>query len=145
MIWGPSWGSCSSGSWLGRWMMLMMYGRSLRQAAEEERELPSSIENIVDLQQNELEYRGFIPAVTASMRGIMDEDQEEDHREIGREGIKVLAVWGREDEVIPITGMGKLAEWNRAARHEVIEGAGHALAYSHTEEVLHAMRDLMRD
>jgi len=27
----------------------------------------------------------------------------------------------------------------------VIEGAGHGLTYTHTDEVLHAMRDLMRD
>ena len=131
--------------WLGRWMMNAMYGHSLRQATEEERTLPSSIENIVDLQQNELKYRGFVPAVTNSMRGIIAEELEDEHREISSEGIRVLAIWGRDDEVIPITGMGKLAEWNRMARHEVIEGAGHALAYSHTEDVLHAMRDLMRD
>jgi len=130
---------------LGRWLMLALYGRSHRQATEAERGLPSSIENIVDLQQGELTMRGFVPAVLSSMRGILDEDQEEDHREVSREGIQVLAIWARDDEVIPITGMGKLAEWNRVARHEVIEGAGHGLAYTHTDEVMHAMRDLMRD
>ncbi|QGX99832.1 alpha/beta hydrolase [Roseovarius faecimaris] len=131
--------------WLGRWMMLALYGRSLRQSTEEERDLPSAVEGIVDLQQNEINYRGFIPAVTASMRGMIEEDLEETHREIGREGIQVLAIWGRDDEVIPISAMGKLAQWNRAARHEVIEGAGHGLAYTHSDEVLYAMRDLMRD
>lgn len=131
--------------WLGRWMMLALYARSLRQSTEEERDLPSAVEGIVDLQQNELNYRGFIPAVTASMRGMIEEDLEESHREIGREGIPVLAIWGREDDVIPISGMGKLAEWNRTARQEVIDGAGHGLAYTHADEVLHAMRDLMRN
>lgn len=131
--------------WLGGWLMHLMYGRSFRHGTEAERDLPSSIEGVVDLQQRELEFRGFVPAVMASFRGFLDENLEEEHREISREDIRVLAIWGREDEVIPITGMGKLAEWNRTARHEVIEGAGHALAYSHTDEVLHAMRDLMRD
>ncbi|MFK7939314.1 MAG: alpha/beta fold hydrolase [Roseovarius sp.] len=130
---------------LGSWLMLALYERTHRAGTEAERDLPSTIENIVDLQQAELEYRGFVPAVLASMRGILDDIQEDEHRDIGREDIQVLAIWGRDDEVIPITGMGKLAEWNRTARHEVIEDAGHGLAYTHTNEVMHAMRDLMRD
>ncbi len=130
---------------LGAWLMLALYERSHRMGTEAERGLPSSIDNIVELQQAELKYRGFVPAVLASIRGMLDEDQEEEHREISREGIQVLAIWARDDEVIPITGMGKLAQWNRVARHEVIEGAGHGLAYTHTDEVMHAMRDLMKD
>lgn len=130
---------------LGRWLMLTFYDRSFRQSTEAERELDSEIEGIVDLQQHELEYRGFVPAVLASLRGMLDEDQEEDHRELSREDVPVLAIWGSEDDVIPITGLGKLAEWNRVARHEVIEDAGHGLAYTHTNDVMHAMRDLMRD
>lgn len=130
---------------LGAWLMLALYERTHRAGTEAERDLPSSVEDIVDRQQAELEYQGFVPAVLSSLRGMLDEDQEDHHREISREGIQVLAIWGRDDEVIPITGMGKLAEWNRVARHEVIEDAGHGLAYTHTQDVLHAMRDLMRD
>ena len=59
-------------------------------------------------------------------------------------GLPVLAIWGREDEVIPISGMGKLAEWNRRAEHEVIEGAGHALAYSHSDEVVGLLLPALR-
>lgn len=130
---------------LGAWLMLALYERTHRAGTEAERGLPSTVDDIVDRQQAELDYQGFVPAVLASLRGILDQDLEEEHREISREGIRVLAIWGRDDEVIPITGMGKLAEWNRVARHEVIEGAGHGLAYTHTDEVLYAMRDLMRD
>lgn len=130
---------------LGRWLMLAMYGQSLRRSTEEERELPSAIENIVDLQQNELNYRGFVPAVIASMQGILTEDREQDLRDLSGEGVPVLAIWAKEDDIIPITGLGKLAQWNRTVRHEVIEDAGHALAYTHTAEVMNAMRDLMRD
>ena len=129
--------------WLGRWLMLAWYGRSYRMALAAERGQPSAIDNIVDLQEAELDYRGFRGAVRASMRDMLDREQEEEHRDITREGVPVLAIWGREDEVIPITGLGKLAEWNRVARQEVIEGAGHALAYTHSDDVLYAMRDLM--
>jgi len=120
----------------GRWLFMAMYGRSFRQGTETERDLPSSVPDIVYRQQNELRYRGFRGAVLSSMRGILDRDLEDEHRAIAESDLPVLAIWAREDEVIPITGMGKLAEWNRKAEHEVIEGAGHALAYSHSDEVV---------
>jgi pimeloyl-ACP methyl ester carboxylesterase len=41
--------------------------------------------------------------------------------------------------------MARLAEVNRSARQEVIEGAGHGLTYTHSDAVLAALRDLMRD
>lgn len=129
----------------GRWLFMAMYGRSFRQSTEAERDLPSSVPDIVDRQQNELRYRGFRRAVLSSMRGILDRDLEEEHRAIATSDLPVLAIWGREDDVIPISGMGKLAEWNRKAEHEVIEGAGHALAYSHTEEVVEMMRPALHE
>lgn len=120
----------------GRWLFMALYGRSFRQGTETERDLPTSVPDIVDRQQNELRYRGFRGAVLSSMRGILDRDLEEEHRALAKRDLPVLGIWARDDEVIPISGMGKLAEWNRTAEHEVIEGAGHALAYSHSDEVL---------
>jgi pimeloyl-ACP methyl ester carboxylesterase len=122
--------------WLGRWLMRAFYGRSFARAVEEERRLDSSVPDIVARQLAELHYRGFRRSVLASLRGILDADMEAAHRAVARTGLPVLAIWGREDAVIPISAMGRLAEWNRAARQEVIEDAGHAMAYTHTEEVL---------
>ena len=122
--------------WLGRWLFMAHYGRSFRAATETERGLASSIDNVVDLQQAELEWRGFRPAVLSSLRGALDEDVEQAHHAIAQAGLPVLAIWAREDEVIPISGMGRLAQWNRDARQEVIEGAGHALVYTHDAELL---------
>ena len=121
--------------WLGRWLFMAQYGRSFRTATEAERGLDSSIDNVVDLQQAELDWRGFRPAVLSSLRGALDEDMAKAHETIARNGPPVLAVWAREDEVIPISGMGRLAQWNRDARQEVIEGAGHALVYTHDAEL----------
>jgi len=129
----------------GKWLMHTLYARSFRQSVEAERHLPTEVPGIVDLQLQELSYRGFVPSVYASLTGVLDENLSNEHMDISRENIPVLAIWGKEDEVIPIGGMGKLAEWNRAARHEVIEGVGHSLPYSHTDEVMFAMRDLMKD
>ena len=131
--------------WLSKWLMLAAYGRSHRAVTEAERNLPASVEGIVDLQQAELDWRGFRRSVQTAMRDMLHGDLIEEHHEIAAAGVPVLAIWGRDDDVIPITGLGKLAQWNRAARQEVIEGAGHGLTYTHTPEVLHAMHDLMDD
>jgi len=130
---------------IGDWLMLALFARTHHKTTESERDLPSSVENIVDLQQNELRYRGFIPAVLSSLRGILSEVMNEDHRIIHRAGIPVLAIWGRDDTVIPLTAMGALTEWSRHARQEVIDGAGHGVTYTHTDAVLGAVSDMLRD
>jgi pimeloyl-ACP methyl ester carboxylesterase len=128
-------------NWLGRWLMLGFYGRSLRRATEAERGLPSAIEGMVDRQIAETRWKGFAPAVLSSLRGIIDEDLEPAHRTIVESGLPVLAIWAGKDEVIPISGLGKLAEWNRDARQEVIEDAGHTVAYTHVDEVAAALKE----
>ena len=130
---------------LGGWVMLALFPRSFRRGCEGERHLPSSVEGIVDLQQAELRWRGYVPAVRRSILGMVSEDLTEAHADIAEAGVPVLAIWGRNDSVIPIRSMARLSEINRNARQEVIEGAGHGLTYTHTDEVLHAMLDLMRD
>lgn len=126
-------------NWLGRWLMLAFYARSLRRSTEAERGLAGQVDGMVDKQLDETRWRGFAPAVLNSLRGILDGDLEEDHRKIARHGMPVLAIWGAEDDVIPPAGKDKLAEWNPAAHQTVISDAGHTLAYTHDNAVLKAM------
>ncbi len=142
---GPAVQLAINHNWIGRWLTLTFYPRTLRRALDTERHLPSEIEGMVDLQIAETRLRGFTPAVLSSLRGIMDEDLEETHRTISKEGIPVLAIWAHEDEIIPITGMGKLAEWNRTARHRVVEDAEHAVAYTHSAAILNEIKSLPND
>ena len=124
---------------LGDWLMLLRYPAAHMQGTEAERTLPTEVEGIIDYQQAELTKRGFVPAVLSSLRGILPRPLEEAHRQISRDGIPVLAVWGRDDKVIPLRAMAQLTQWNRTARHEVIDGAGHGLTYTHASAVLRAI------
>ncbi len=130
---------------IGDWLFYAFFPRNHRKGTETERHLPSSVEQVVDRQQTELEYQGFVPAVLSSLRGLITVPQEEAHRAIYAAGVPVLAIWGREDDVIPSSSMGTLAEWSRDARQDVIDGAGHGLVYTHTPAVLASMRDALRD
>lgn len=130
---------------IGDWLMLALFARQHIKFTQAERNLPGSVENIVDLQQSELRFKGFIPAVLASMRGILSTPLREEHKTIHQAGIPVLAIWGREDAVTPLSAMGTLAEWSRQARQDVIDEAGHGLVYTHTDKVLASMSDALRD
>lgn len=121
---------------LGDWLMLLRFPAGHRKGTQAERALQSEVEGIVDYQQAELDRRGFVPAVLASLRGMLAQSMEQAHRSISRTDIPVLAIWGRDDRVIPLSAMGQLAQWNRAARHEVIDGAGHGLTYTHATLIL---------
>lgn len=130
---------------LGDWLMHMTFPARHRRGTEAERALPSAVPDIVDRQQAELDWRGFVPAVLASLRGILGRTLESEHRRIHTAGVPVLAVWARKDDVIPVAHMGRLAEWSRAARQEVIEEAGHGLTYTHAEEVTAILRARLRE
>jgi len=121
---------------LGRWMVLGFYPKSLRRAIEGERHQPGAARGITDQQIAESRLKGFAPAVLASLRGILDEDLEEPHRALAGAGVPVLAIWGEEDDTIPLSCKDRLAEWNPDARQDVIEGAGHTLAYTDAPAVL---------
>ncbi len=130
---------------VGNWLMLALFPRSHRNGVEVERDLPSSVDSIVDLQLKELNYRGFVSAVLSGLRGILSHPLKEQHKTIHLAGIPVLVIWGKEDSIISQSGMGVLAQWNRHARQDVIEGAGHGLPYTHTKQVLASIADALQD
>ncbi|MCL6282753.1 alpha/beta hydrolase [Ruegeria sp. 2012CJ41-6] len=130
---------------LGDWLMMLLFPYKQRKETEAERALPCSVPDMADLQQRELNYRGFIAGVLSSLRGMLRQELEVEHREIHQAGLPVLAIWGQQDRIIPISAMGKLTTWSRMAREEMVEGAGHGLTYTHTDQVLDIMRERLRE
>ena len=41
---------------------------------------------------------------------MLEEQLEQEHRGISRDGTPVIATWGDQDEVIPISAVGKLLQ-----------------------------------
>lgn len=125
---------------LGDWLVRVAFARGHRRATEAERHLTTTPPDIVDIQQAELGRRGFVPAILASLRGILNGDAATEHRQIAIAGLPVLAIWGRNDTVIPLSARDVLAAWNPHSRQAIIEGAGHGLPYTHSAEVCAAIR-----
>jgi pimeloyl-ACP methyl ester carboxylesterase len=120
----------------GTWTFMKLYTRIHRQGTEKERALVSDANYVVDCQQRELKYLGFLPSVLASLRGILATSSQADHQKLATTNIEAIAVWGAEDMVIPITGKERLLKWSSHSRQMVIAHAGHGLAYTHVTEVM---------
>ncbi|MFB9148617.1 alpha/beta fold hydrolase [Roseovarius ramblicola] len=136
---GPVARLVARGGMLGRWLMLAAFPVSFRRGCETERALATTVPGIVDRQQEELRWRGFVPAVARSVAGILAEDQSTAHTAIAAAGVPVRAIWGAGDTVIPLSRKARLAEVNPDVNQYVIEGAGHGLTYTHTDRVLAAI------
>jgi len=131
---------------IGDWLFLMFGGLvHRRNISKEAAAWPTEVPDIHEDQANETHFQGFLPAVLSSMRHMLGKDQEPEHRAIAKTDLPVLAIWGEEDDVIPISGLGRLAEFHRDARQVSIPGAPHALAYTHPKDVQKALQDLLHD
>ena len=135
---------CRTVPLLGDWVHGMFAEGRIKRAIPE-RGQSKDIDKVQRAQRRELKRRGYLPALLSSRRGILTEVQEKEHRQLGRKGIPMIAIWAGEDKIVPLQAIGRLAEWNRAARQEVVEHADHALPYTHGAQLIAALRAAMHD
>lgn len=127
---------------LGAWLHALIEPFRLRRAlAREAREGEVPLGAVRAAQ---IDRAGYFPAMMSSRRGILSDRQEDEHRAISRLDIPVYAFWGKADDVIPIKGLGTLAQWNRLALQETVAGAGHGLLLTRAKELGVLYRSLIR-
>ncbi len=129
---------------IGDWLHHVLGLSALRKGIEACRTSPRVPEAITEAQLGELTRRGFADAVLSSFRNILSERMEAEHRQIAEDGLPVVAIWGREDRIIPIAARDRLAEWNPQAVQHVLEDAEHGLAYTHVGEILDLLRPAIK-
>ena len=117
---------------LGDWAHAAFAALQLRKTRPMAGLIPSQV---VKMQRMQMARRGYLPAILAARRGILTQIQEQQHRALAKLRIPMLAIWARDDQTIPLRCMGRLAQWNRAAHHVEISGAGHRVPYTHGREV----------
>lgn len=128
---------------IGDWLMLLSYPAIHLKGTELERDLPTSVKDIVDLQQQELKYQGFTPAVLSSFRGLLSENLTTDHETIARGGIPTLCILGEKDDLIPPEVGEALTRLNPSAHVVIIKDAGHGLPYTHTKQTASLIEDFL--
>lgn len=129
----------------GDWLWGLVGPRVLTVDAENDANGASAISDLPDRMNAELKRRGYLAAILSSERHALQETVSDDHREIAAMYIPTLAIWGEADAVIPISGVGQLAVWNRQAHQEVIPGAPHSLVHTRPTQVLEVIRAFLRD
>ena len=114
-------------------------GWALRRDLGRDPHIATLIPDLAARQMAETRIRGFLPALLSSRRHCLSADASGTHREIRLAGTPVLAIWGADDRVIPLTAMGRLAACNPEAHHVQIAGAGHGFPQTHPREVAEAL------
>lgn len=123
-----------------RWTYPMAARRYLRSHLTDSDTPP----DVTRAQMAQTRRRGFFPSNLAAMRGILRDDFGPEHRLFHLQGLPVLAIWGGADRIIPGHVIGRLAEINRSAKQDVVEGAGHGVVYTHPQEVARIISDNIR-
>ena len=117
-------------------------GEALRAGARTEAKDPRcEIEDLTKIMWRETNRRGTLPALLSSIRKTLGAVQDSTHRALGHAGLPVLALWGVDDEIVPITSMGRLGNANPEAENHALPGAGHGLPYTHAETVAGHLTD----
>ena len=129
---------------LGGWLHQLIGPGRIRRAIPVRARRPE-VSRVLMAQRQELRRRGYLPAVLSSRRGMLSETQVKEHRKLGLEDVPVVAIWAEKDEAIPVGASAQLAQWNRAAKQGVVSEATHAMPYTHSEELLNAIRVALRD
>ena len=116
---------------LAHWAGMVFGGQQLRKYILDE----DGADPVRERQLMATRRRGYWPALLSCRSNIIGEDFATMHRKIAESNLPVLAIWAEQDQVIPISAVGILAQLNRGARQEVIKDANHGLTYSHPARI----------
>lgn len=123
----------------GDWLAHALFPKRHRDASEALKKAHPDLAVAADKQAEQVDWKGFIPAVVSSLRHVLRDAQEREHRKLEKEDMHVIAIWAADDASIPLSGMGNLSKWNRRAVQVQIEGATHWLPLTHPEDVVAAI------
>jgi|LULQ01.1.fsa_nt_gb pimeloyl-ACP methyl ester carboxylesterase len=142
---GPLLKRAGAGGLFGNWLWQVMGPSVLREAARRDAAGPTVVPDLPARIDAELSRRGYLRSVLSAHRNALSVRIEDAHRDIGKIGTPVLAIWGEADAVIPATEIGKLTQWNRNVRHQVVKGAGHALPHTAPNAIIAAVTEFLRE
>jgi pimeloyl-ACP methyl ester carboxylesterase len=126
---------------LGDWAMTLLGPASLRGVARAAAATPSDVPGISDVMAAETHTRGYMRAVLSSLRHMLNGSQCAQHQAIASRGTPTLAIWGRDDTVIPLRAADALHAANPEATRIEVAGAGHGLPFTHAQAVADAILD----
>lgn len=128
---------------IGDWLMPLFGGMALRRELAREDNAPTVIPNLTQRLSSETRKRGYLPSMLSSRRHVLSKTLKEDHRTITDYATPVLAIWGRQDGVIALSSMGKLAALNPNAQHVELAKGTHNFPQTHPGRVAEILKDFL--
>ncbi|WP_085794153.1 alpha/beta fold hydrolase [Falsiruegeria litorea] len=107
-----------------------------------------TVQLIANKQMRELSYRGYLPSLLSSLKGVLATRMQAEHEAITRSPVAVRAIFASEDTTIPHPQAKALFDqWTAGADQvsHIMTGAGHALAYTHAQQILQSVRDFLSE
>jgi pimeloyl-ACP methyl ester carboxylesterase len=126
---------------LGDRLAHALFPRRHRAACDALAQKHPHLAEVAQAQADQVTWQGFIPGVLSSLRYVLRDEMEREHRKLFKEEMHVISIWAAADEVIPLAGMGNLTKWNRRAVQVQVEGATHLLPMTHPDAVCRAFAD----
>ncbi len=114
---------------IGEWIMTVLGRRILLSALPEGFQDQSNVPELRSKLAEQLDYKGFLPALLSMLRHYPLETLEKEYRRFGREEIPTLLIWGDRDKTIPLENADKVKAAIPHAELTVIPGGGHSVLY----------------
>lgn len=83
----------------------------------------------------QMQYMGFRRALLSTQRNFSRRNQRPDFEQVGRSGLPVLLIWGKEDEGVPVETSDLVRQMIPQAEYHEIEEAAHLPHYERPEVV----------
>lgn len=96
---------------------------------------PSLVEQFQQRYKVQMQYKGFMRSILSTIRNDMLNSNIEIYRSLGKLGIPILLLWGRNDRTVPFEQSSLLRDVMPDAEFHVIENCGHIPHYERPAEV----------
>ena len=94
---------------------------------------------IHDAQLKSTYKAGYMRAIRLSMQHINFNDLSDIHHSLKKHPFPAQAIWAEKDAVIPLEGCEMMGNINPKMTMNIIKGASHSLAYTHSRAVIDAL------
>ncbi len=92
-----------------------------------------------------MRYRGFGRAILSTLRGMATNDPITEYAGVGKSGLPVLLVWGKEDTSVSSADIAKAREAIPGVSFHAIDEAGHLSHYERPEAVNPILIGFLKD
>ncbi|MGC1495406.1 MAG: alpha/beta hydrolase [Sulfitobacter sp.] len=102
------------------------------------------VQQVLASQLAELQSKDYVEALLSSLKGALASPKREQHQLIAQSNVKMMAIFADQDKTIPHPyAKLRFDNWNQQEVSRVVEGAGHAVTYTHIAEIMNEIRGFL--